>query len=428
MPGPQVGPAIAVSRAIREAFPDVPIAWGGYFPTLYTGAALNAPYVDAVVRGQGEETLLGLLSRIDGGVAWEGVRGLSWKKDGTVVHEAARPFARPDLLPPLPYERLDDVGVYLARTVLGQRTAVHQGAIGCRYRCSFCGVVSMFGGATLLPQPRSLREALLVLKERWGADAVQFFDHNFFDREESAVPVLEELAGVGLPSWVYARADTLAGFTRSTWELVKRSGLKMAYVGAEAASDEVLRRMHKGAKADATLEMAARCREYGVIPELSFVLGGPEDPEEETYRTLAFVRRLKKVNPRSEVILYFYTPTPQRRSGAGDALLVQESSGPGGPPLPATPEEWTEPRWVDYVCHRDAPWLTPRLKRRVKEFATVLGCRFPTVQDVTTPRWGKAVLSGLASWRWATETYARPVELDLARRLIPLKEPQAEGL
>ncbi|MGS8566383.1 cobalamin-dependent protein, partial [Salmonella enterica] len=46
MGGPQVEPAIAVSRAIRAQRPDVPIVWGGYFPTLYTGTALSAPYVD----------------------------------------------------------------------------------------------------------------------------------------------------------------------------------------------------------------------------------------------------------------------------------------------------------------------------------------------------------------------------------------------
>jgi anaerobic magnesium-protoporphyrin IX monomethyl ester cyclase len=39
MPGPQVAPAIEVSRAIRALRPDVPIVWGGYFPTLYPDAA-----------------------------------------------------------------------------------------------------------------------------------------------------------------------------------------------------------------------------------------------------------------------------------------------------------------------------------------------------------------------------------------------------
>ena len=57
MPGPQVPPAIEISAAIRAAHPEMPIVWGGYFPTLYTNAAMNAPYVDYVIRGQGEDSL-----------------------------------------------------------------------------------------------------------------------------------------------------------------------------------------------------------------------------------------------------------------------------------------------------------------------------------------------------------------------------------
>src|SRR5690606_8978138 len=226
----------------------------------------------------------------------------------------------------------------------------------------------------------------------------QFYDHNFFDREETSVPVLEALARIGLPWWCYARADTLAGFSAATWEKVRRSGLRMAYIGAEAASDDVLRRMRKGSRVEHTLEVAARCREHGVIPELSFVLGGPEDPEGEVEKTLAFIRRVKRVNPDAEIVLYFYSPTPQReRPPAGtapdpSARPVLRTYGPGGPALPETPEEWTEPAWVRWVCHQDAPWLTPRLRRRVVDFARVLSCRFPTVQDYRTPSWGRAAL------------------------------------
>jgi radical SAM superfamily enzyme YgiQ (UPF0313 family) len=238
-----------------------------------------------------------------------------------------------------------------------------------------------------------------------------------------------------MPWWCYARADTLAGFATSTWEKLRRSRLRMAYIGAEAASDESLKRMHKGACVNDTLEVARRCRAYGVIPELSFVLGAPEDPEGEIEKTFAFIRRLKAINPEAEIVLYFYSPTPQRvpqhqePSGArGPRLPVLRTYGPSGPTLPTTPEEWTEPRWVDYVCHRDAPWLTPRLRQRVRDFGRVLGCRFPTVQDHRTPAWGKAALRNLARWRYARQRYDRPWELALARRLIPLREPRDEGL
>ena len=165
------------------------------------------------------------------------------------------------------------------------------------------------------------------------------------------------------------------------------------------------------------------------------MLGGPEEPEEDVERTFVFIRRLKEVNPQCEVVLYIYSPTPQRepaRTGAsssvGPRLPVLRTFGPGGPPLPATPEEWAEPRWISWACHQDAPWLTPRLRQRVRDFARVLGCRFPTVQDYRTPAWGKSVLRSLARWRYARQSYDRPWELKLASRLIPLRDPKSQGL
>jgi anaerobic magnesium-protoporphyrin IX monomethyl ester cyclase len=446
MPGPQVGPAIAMSSAIRAAHPSLPIVWGGYFPTLYTEAALHAPYVDYVVRGQGEQTLVELLARVGQAgppsaldsardtSAIAGIAGLSWKSGGAAMHNADRPVVPPGRFPALPYHHFPDPASYLRPSFLGERTAVHQVALGCRYRCDFCGVVSMWNGKTVLDAPERLEQALTLLRDRWGADSVQFYDHNFFDREDNCVPILDVLGKLRLPWWCYARADTLAGFSDSTWQKIRRSNLRMAYIGAEAASDEVLKRMHKGTRLDHTLDVAVRCGEYGVIPEFSFVLGGPQDPEGEIERTFVFIRRLKALNPQSEIVLYFYSPTPQRapaRHGtpvSGPRLPMLRSYGPSGPAMPRTPEEWAEPRWVSWACHRDAPWLTPRLRRRVKDFGRVLGCRFPTVQDYRTPAWGKAVLRGLAGWRYTRQRYDRPWELALASRLIPLREPRSESL
>ena len=446
MPGPQVPTAIEISAAIRAAHPEVPIVWGGYFPTLYPDSAINAPYVDYVVRGQGEATLLDLLARLPDAGAPQGhdsardvstirdVAGLTWKKDGQAIHNPERPTLSPETLPLLPYDRLPDVRTYLRPSFMGARTAVHQAALGCRFKCEFCGVVSMWNGKTLLDAPDRLQLALGTLRDRWGADGVQFYDHNFFDREESSVPVLEALGRLNMPWWCYARADTLARFSTATWEKIRRSRMRMAYIGAEAASDEVLARMRKGSKVAHTFEVAARCREYGVIPEFSFVLGGPEDPEGEIEKTFAFVRRVKEVNPQSEIVLYFYSPTPQRERGAARAasatphLPVLRTYGPSGPALPATPEEWTEPKWMDFVCHQDAPWLTPRIRQRVKDFAQVISCRFPTVQDYQAPEIAKSFLRNLARWRYSLRRYENPWELRLAQRFIRLREPKTESI
>ena len=445
MPGPQVAPSIEIASAVRKSHPRVPVVWGGYFPTLYPDAAVNAPYVDYVVRGQGEATLPELLASLPDagpptgdssahdGSAVAGIAGLSWKDRGEIVHNADRPFLSPDALPPLPYERAGDPRRYLRPSFMGRRTAVHQAAIGCRYRCTFCGVVSMFNGLTRLEAPERITRALSALRDRFGADSAQFYDNNFFDREETSVPVLEALARLQLPWWCYARADTLAELSASTWKLIEKSRLRMAYIGAEAASDAVLRTMKKGSRVEHTLEVARRCRAHGVIPEFSFILGGPEDPEGEMDKTFRFIRHLKELHPECEVILYFYSPTPQRdpswSPGRSELRLPRlESYGPGGPPLPTTPEEWTQPQWLSWVCHQDAPWLTPRSRQRVRDFATVLDCRFPTVQDYRTPAWGKAVLRRLARKRYEAARWDNPWELRLAKKLIPLREPQRESV
>lgn len=451
MPGPQIAPAIAISSAVRAQFPGVPIAWGGYFPTLYSGSAINAPYVDYVIRGQGEDTLTELLDRLpDAGTgkptrsglpdsaanatAVAEIHGITWRRGGEIIHNTDRKFRPPDNYPPYPYERLENAHTYFRPSFLGNRTAVHQVAIGCRYRCTFCGVVSMFGGYTRLSGVERLHNQLTILRNRYHADAIQFYDHNFFDREETSTEVVDVLTKFQMPWWCYARADTLANFSTQTWERIRRSRLRMAYIGAEASSDAVLKSMKKGTKVEHTFEAARRCREYGVIPEFSFVLGGPADPEENIERTFEFIKQLKRIHAECEIILYFYSPTPQtsptaiRNANLPSTRPTLERYGPNGPPLPTTPEAWTEPRWIDYVCHRDAPWLTSKLRRRVRDFSKVLQCRFPTVQDHNTPKWEKRILSTLASWRYATGYYRDSWELDIAKRLIRLREPERESI
>jgi anaerobic magnesium-protoporphyrin IX monomethyl ester cyclase len=64
MPGPQMVAAMETCREVRRLRPRVRIVWGGYFPSLYPDTALNAKYVDYVVRGQGEDTLLELIDAL----------------------------------------------------------------------------------------------------------------------------------------------------------------------------------------------------------------------------------------------------------------------------------------------------------------------------------------------------------------------------
>ena len=432
MGGPQVQSAIDVSAAIRAEFPCTPIIWGGYFPTLYPAAAINAPYVDYLVRGQGEETFLSLLKAMEDPRKNDlaAIEGLTWRRGDEMVHNRDRKFFRQAPARRLPYEKLGDPRKYLPQTFMGRRTAAYQAALGCRFRCTFCGVAAMFRGATGLPTAARLERDLVYLRDRVGADSIQFYDHNFFDREEDMIPLLEVMARHELPWWCYARADALIRLSPQGWALVRKSRLRMAYIGAESPNDELLRSLRKGTRSDQTMAVAELCRSNGVIPELSFMVAPPQDPEGETERTFDFIRRIKHVNPDAEIIVYIHTPLPPESTPANMRSKLQPLLDHEGRPVvfPQTPEEWTQRRWVDYSCHADAPWLTERLRRRIKDFTTVLTCRYPTLQDTRSPPWAKSALRTVAAWRYRYRRYDRPWELDVSRKLVRLMDPRVSSI
>jgi radical SAM superfamily enzyme YgiQ (UPF0313 family) len=332
----------------------------------------------------------------------------------------------------LPYDRLGDPRRYLARTYLGRRTVAHQAARGCRFHCTFCGVAAMFGGTTVLPAAQRLERDLSYFKYELGADSVQYFDNNFFDREQDMVPLLEVMATFEMPWWCFARSDALLNLSESSWKLVRKSRLRMAYIGAESPNGQMLKEIRKGTRPDQTMAVVELCRRHGVIPELSFMVAPPQNTEEETEHTFDFIRALKRVNPQAEIVIYVYTPLPENSRHEKDR--AKRPATPlfdldGAPVVfPATPEEWAQPRWVDYTCHADAPWLDDKLRRRIQDFVTVLRCRYPTVQDLRSPSWAKRSLSAMAGWRYHFGKYDRPWELELANRLVRLRMPQVSGL
>ena len=421
MPGPQLVSAVPLTQAIRARHPELQIVWGGNFPSLYPAPVLAAPYVDWVVRGQGEHTFLELLDVLDGARDPHDVAGLCFReRDGSHHIGVERRWVGPDELPAPPYHRID-VADYLHPTFLGKRSGVYQASIGCPFGCKFCGVISVFGRKERLQPAARTAEHLGWLAREHGMDSVHFYDNNTFVSEEQARDFADQLAPLGLRWWCEARVDVQARFSDDTWRRLARAGLAMVFCGAESGSDEVLKKMAKGTTTAQILEVAARTRAHGIIPEFSFVFGDPQDPEGEIDRTFAFIRRLKGVNPDMELISYFYTPTPQRRGTYGDVDAV------GG--TPATLEEWTEPEWVGWMTH-EAPqvsWMDQRLRARVHDFELVLKSRFPSVHDHRTLAWGKAVGRLMARGRWARGDFSAPGALRTVRRLAQRESDDSQA-
>ena len=422
MPGPQMVAAMETSREIRKLRPHVKIVWGGYFPSIYPDSALNAKYVDFVVRGQGEDTLLELIDALHGKRTLESIRGLSYKDAfGFHRNNAERPMKGPDSFPWSPFHRLP-VEKYLRPSFFGKRTAVHHASIGCPFNCSFCGVHAAYGRDEKMESPERTVEILKHLVDRYGADSVQFYDMNFFLREDHARKLCELMTPLNLRWWCEGRVDIMSLYSDKTMAAIRRAGCTMIFFGAESGSDWALEEMQKGITTEQTLIMARRTREFDIIPEFSFVVGNPKDPERDTRETLRFIRKIKRINPESEIIVQHYTPTPQKGAMYGD---VDDKIS-----FPDNPAEWATKRWMDFTLRIDtsAPWLKTQTRKLIDNFELVVASRWPTVQDIRAPKWSRFLLKILSAWRYTLQMYSYPVELQWAHSFINLRKPKRESL
>jgi len=422
MPGPQTLSAVESCGELRARFPKVPIVWGGYFPTNYTEAALNADYVDYTVRGQGEETFVELLEAIRGRRALDSIAGLSFKdRDKIHRHNPERKLKPPDAFPWYPYHRIP-IEKYLLPTFLGRRTAVHQASIGCPYRCNFCGVVTFSGSREKMESAERTATMMEHLARTYGADAIQFYDNNFFLREDHARELADRLAPLKMRWWCEARTDIMMKYSDATFEAIRRAGCAMIFFGAESGSNQTLKEMNKDLTAEDTLALASRIRQFKIIPEFSIIFGNPKDPEGDTHECFQFIRKLKRLNPDAEIVVQHYTPVPQRhRMYGGVEDKIQ---------FPTTPDEWATERWQRFATQKDpsTPWLRRRTKRLIDDFELVVSSRWPTAQDIRLPRWGRPMLKALSDWRYRLGVYGWPVELKLAQRAINLRKPKVESL
>lgn len=180
--------------------------------------------------------------------------------------------------------------------------------------------------------------------------------------------------------------------------------------------------MNKDLRAEDTLALASRIRRFGIIPEFSIIFGNPKDPEGDTRECIGFIRRLKRLNPDSEIIVEHYTPVPQRARMYGE---VEDKVQ-----FPTTPDEWATEHWQRFATQKDpqTPWLRPATKELIDNFELVVSSRWPTIQDIRLPNWGRLALKTLSSWRYRLGVYGSPLELKWMQQIIELRKPKAESL
>ncbi len=423
MPGPQLNRAVPDSRRLKQELPGVPIIWGGYFPSHHADAAVADDSVDYCIVGQGELTFLELIRALRTGGDLAEIDGLVYEENGTVKRNRKRELVSLDGLPDWPYHRLP-MEHYFHSHYLGDRVGAHHSSFGCPFACSFCAIVELSKQRWVAQSPERVEATLRHLQDRYGMDAVQFHDMDFFIHESRTAEIAERLEPLHISWWALGRVDELMRYNDATWDRLKRSGLKMLFCGAESGSDEVLKRMNKGGKASAelTLELARRMTSYDIIPEFSFVVGNPPDPEKDIADTFSFIRKLKIINPEAEIILYVYTPV------AVDGTLYVDARDAGFE-FPTTLDEWVNGSWRQFALRRDprTPWLGANVKSKVRDFERVLNAYYPTATDTSLTGFKRGVLRLLGGWRYRLNFYAYPLELSAFHHLFRYQRPETTG-
>lgn len=424
MPGPQIRQAVPVCKQVKATLPDLQIVWGGYFPSNHTETVVNSDFVDYVIVGQGEAPFRKLVDTLYHGGALDDVPSLAYNDGGTLQQTLRAPYLPLDNLPWYPYERLD-MPRYLGSSYLGQRVASHHSSFGCPFDCNFCAITALAKKRWLAESAARVGDITTYLHDTYGIDGMEFHDMDFFVHESRTAEIADRLKPLNIRWWGLGRIDTLMGYSDATWQKLADSGCVMIFMGAESGSDETLKQMNKGGKSstELTLAIVERMKRFGIVPELSFVMGNPPDPAGDVENTIQFIRKVKGINPATELILYIYTPVPQEGS------VMTQAAYDAGFTFPETLEQWASEEWINKSLRRDpgTPWFTRNIRRRVRDFEAVVNAYYPTVTDMGLSDGMRSVLRAVGGLRYHSKVYAFPFELKAAQRVIHYRRPETTG-
>jgi len=410
--GPHIGAAVRISKAVKKQTPSLPIVFGGWHASLATQQTLQEPYVDAIVRGQGELTLLELAQRLASGNSLHGVRGLSFKDaDGQIVHEPERPVADINTLP-APAYHLADPTIYAAAS--GVRQLAYTSSVGCPYQCNYCTDMVFYKRRFNAYRVDRVVDELAELVPRYNIEHVPFFDSNFLVDRKRATAIAKGIVASGVKfQWDFQTStDFLALMSEEEVRLLAESGVHHIGFGTESASQEVLALMNKRFQhVDQMVETARKTNLAGIHIVFNIILGYPGESEAQRQQTFRVMSDIAKEYSNVSFSPNIFTPYP--------GIPIWPQLKEMGVREPQSLEEWETLALGANVL----PWLRGeelrRLQRRLEYFLLNNQIRKMTTKMTTKIPWARRsvrrILGAPVRWRIGKSRYSFPWELWLSR-------------
>lgn len=288
---PSIYKAEETLRIAKKVSPAIITMLGGVHATfMFKQVLTEAPWIDVIVRGEGEEILLELVRSIDDGrwpLARHEIEGLAFLDGADIIATKAAPTVK-DLEKIKPDWGILEWGKYIY-IPLGKRVAIPNMARGCPFTCSFCSQWKFW-------RDYRIRDPKAVVDEIEGL--VNDHDVGFFilaDEEPTInrkkfIAFCEELIARGLPERIQWGINTRVTDILRDEEylaLYRRAGLVHVSLGTEAAAQLKLDLFNKETTVEQNKKAIRLLREADILVEAQFIVGLENETAEtleETYR------------------------------------------------------------------------------------------------------------------------------------------------
>jgi len=325
------------------------IVWGNAHPSLVPSEVLVKDYVDFIITGEGEETLVELIKNLGEKTKYKDIKGLCFKNEqGEIIINSRRDFIIIDDY--LIDWSLIDVEKYLVpyfsdryKRVLAVTTSR-----GCPFNCQFCYNLVFNNRRWRAHSPEKLVANLKPVIAKYRIDAIRFLDDNFFVDRERAIKIA---AGLGRPYFGDSRVEVI---DKEFVERLKKTKCQEIMFGFESGSDRILRDVvKKGTGTKEIINAVTALKSSGIMASGSFVFGLPSETEEEYKETLRFIVKLLEINNNLAFTGGWFLPYP----GTG---LYEKAKELGFKP-PKNPEDWDifdrwrndyKMEWIDWDYRR----------------------------------------------------------------------------
>lgn len=269
-----------------------PVIMGGAHVSFMVEEALQ--HCDYVCRGEADLTFLPLVSCIERGELPVDVPGVSFYREGSIVHNPAADWVDMNQVP------FPDLSLFSG---LEMSTYPVMTSRGCPFDCTFCSVTKMFGRKYRCRETEALLEEL----KQYQGKQVFFVDDNFTANPRRTKELLRAMIEQDIkPSWWCTQVRTDAARDEELLQLMYDSNCRMVFVGMESINPETLKSYNKKQEVEDIVYCIQRFHQLGIMVHGMFVFGADEDSLQTIEDTLDFALK----NRIDTVQFLILTPLP----------------------------------------------------------------------------------------------------------------------